>query len=314
MKLLITGGAGFIGSNLARAFLKEGAKVRIIDNLITGKIENIEDIKEKVEFIEGDITDIKSLDAAVKGVDYILHEAAIPSVARSVEDPISSNHANVTGTLILLEAARKHGVKRVVYAASSSAYGDTPTLPKREDMTPLPLSPYAITKLTGEYYMKVYFELFGIETISLRYFNVFGPYQDPKSEYAAVIPRFITKILNDEQPVIFGDGLQTRDFCYIDNVIYANILALKAAKDALGKVYNIACGRRINLLQLVEMINRILGKDIKPIFDKPRPGDVKHSLADISLAKEKLNYEVKVDVEEGLKKTIEWFKTRRIKS
>ena len=309
MKVLITGGAGFIGSNLARAFIKEGVKVKIIDNFSTGKRENIEDIKDKIEFIEGDITDKRTIEEAVKGVDYVLHEAAIPSVARSVEDPISSNHANITGTLLLLEASRRFNIKRVIYASSSSAYGDTPTLPKREDMKPLPLSPYAITKLTGEYYMKVYCELFKVETISLRYFNVFGPYQDPKSEYAAVIPRFITRMLRDEPPVIFGDGLQTRDFCYIDNVIDANFKAIKAGRVAVGKVFNIACGRRIDLLTLVDIINKYLGKDLKPIFDKPRPGDIKHSLADISLAKKLLGYEVKVEVEEGLKRTIDWFKT-----
>lgn len=308
MKVLITGGSGFIGSNIAHSLVKKGSKVRIIDNFSTGRKVNIEDIKNSVELIEGDIRDIETVKDAVSGVDYIFHEAALPSVARSVEDPVSSNEVNICGTLNVLESAREAKIKRVVYAASSSAYGDTPTLPKIETMKPDPLSPYAITKLTGEYYMKVYYELYGLETICLRYFNVFGPRQDPKSDYAAVIPKFISKILNNENPIIFGDGKQSRDFCFIENVVDANIKSLSAPKEACGRVYNIACGKRIDLLELVEIINKYLGKNLKPIHNEARAGDVKHSLADISLAQKYIGYNVLVNVEEGLAKTIEWFK------
>ncbi|ODS40541.1 MAG: Vi polysaccharide biosynthesis protein VipB/TviC, partial [Candidatus Altiarchaeales archaeon WOR_SM1_79] len=248
--ILITGGAGFIGSNIAHRLLEEYYNVKIIDNFSTGSKKNIENIIEKVEFVRGDVRDMKLLKSIMEGVDYVLHQAAIPSVQRSINDPVSSNDANVNGTLNVLVAAKDTGVKRVVYASSSSVYGDTPTLPKKEDMVPGPKSPYAITKLTAEYYCKIFYEIYGLETVSLRYFNVFGPGQDPKSEYSAVIPKFITALLKDKQPTIYGDGLQTRDFSYIENVVDANILACKA-KNASGKIFNIACGERISLNEIV---------------------------------------------------------------
>jgi len=304
---LITGGAGFIGSNIAHKLLEEGYNVKIIDNFSTGNKKNIEDVVDRIEFFEGDIRDIKLLSRIMEDVDYVLHQAAIPSVPRSIKDPVLSNDANVAGTLNVLVAARDIGVKRVVYASSSSVYGDTTTLPKKEDMIPNPKSPYAITKLTGEYYCKVFYEIYGLETVSLRYFNVFGPRQDPKSQYSAVIPRFITAMLNDTRPEIYGDGLQTRDFSYVENVVDANILACKS-ENVTGGVFNIACGKRINLNDLADILNKILNKNIKPIYAEPRQGDVKHSLADISRAREILGYEPKYDLEKGLRETVGWFK------
>ncbi len=304
MRYVVTGGAGFIGSNIVRHLVEQGEDVIVIDNLATGKEDNLRDVKGKIKFIKKDVCDIQTED--FKGVDFVLHQAAIPSVARSVRDPLASNKANVEGTLKVLIAAKDAGVKRVVYAASSSAYGDTPTLPKKEDMPPNPLSPYALTKLTGEYYCKIFYKLFGLETVILRYFNVFGPYQDPTSEYAAVIPKFITAVLKGEQPVIFGDGTQSRDFTFISNVVKANILAC-TAKDAAGKVINVACGARIDLNELLKLINKILGRNIQPRYSEGRKGDVKHSLADISLAKDVLGYKPEIGFEEGLRKTIEWF-------
>lgn len=307
---LITGGAGFIGSNIAEELIKRGEKVRIIDNFSTGKMENIEEFKDKIELIEGDLKNINDVKKAVEGIDYILHQAALSSVPRSVEDPLSSNANNIDGTLNLLVVAKEAGVKRVVIAASSSAYGDTEILPKSEDMTPNPLSPYAVTKYVEELYGKVFYNIYGLETVSLRYFNVFGPKQDPNSQYAAVIPKFITKILKGESPVIFGDGEQTRDFTYIDNVVEANILAATSKNVGHGEVINIACGERISLNQLVDKINEILGTNIKPLYDKPRIGDVKHSLASIEKAKKLLGYRVSIKFEEGLRKTIDWYKKR----
>lgn len=309
-KYLITGGAGFIGSNIAEELLKRGEYVRIIDNFSTGKRENIEEFIDDIDLIEGDLRNIDDVKEAVKDIDFVLHQAALPSVPRSVADPISSNSNNIDGTLNLLVTAKEAGVKRVVIAASSSAYGDTEILPKSEDMMPNPLSPYAVTKYVEELYGRVFYRVYGLETVSLRYFNVFGPKQDPTSQYAAVIPKFITKILKGESPIIFGDGEQTRDFTYVDNVVEANILAATSEKVGHGEVINIACGQRISLNQLVDKINEILGTNIRPIYDKPRVGDVKHSLASIEKAEELLEYRVKVTFEEGLRKVIDWYKMR----
>ena len=304
---LVTGGAGFIGSNIVRTLLEKGEPVRLLDDFSTGKRENVGDLSG-AEIIEGSLLDQKCIREAVDGIDYVLHQGAIPSVPRSVADPLGSNEANVTGTLKLLLAAKNAGVKRFVFAASSSAYGDTEVLPKVETMTADPLSPYAVNKYSGELYTKVFNQIYGLSTVSLRYFNIFGPYQDPASEYAAVIPKFIIRMLRGEAPVIYGDGEQSRDFTYIDNAVTANLLACKADKAGRGEVINVACGKRYSLNELVRALNNILGTNIKPRYTDPRPGDVKHSLADISMAKETLGYEVKVDFEEGLRQTVEWFK------
>ena len=305
-RFAVTGGAGFIGSNIVKRLVSDNNDIIVIDNLLTGRIENLEDFKNEIQFINGDIQDLNFLKKEFKDIDYVLHQAALPSVQRSVEDPILTNRNNVDGTLNVLVAARDAGVKRVIFASSSSVYGDTPTLPKHEAMPPNPLSPYAISKLVGEQYCRVFFELYGLETVALRYFNVFGPKQDPNSHYSAVIPKFIKAMLENKRPVIFGDGEQSRDFTYVENNVDANLLACSAA-DAPGKVFNIAIGERITLNQLVEMINRILDKEIKPIYEKDKPGDIKHSHADISCAKKILGYEPEYGFEEGLQKTVEWF-------
>ena len=307
MDYLITGGAGFIGSNIAEHLVGQGRSVRVFDNFSTGKRANVQSFAPKAEIVEGDLCDPKSVQEAVKGVRYVLHLGAIPSVPRSVENPQATNEANITGTLNLLVAARDAGVKRVVFTSSSSVYGDTPTLPKREDMPPSPLSPYAIHKITGEYYAGVFWRLYGLETLSLRYFNVFGPRQDPQSQYAAVIPRFITAILRDQSPVIFGDGTQSRDFSHVENVIHANLLACEAPKEALGQSFNIACGGRISLLDLVATVNKILGKNVKPKLDPPRPGDILHSQADIAKAERLLGWKPVVTFSEGIAKTVAWY-------
>ncbi len=309
MRVLVTGGAGFIGGHLVDALLAQGATVRVLDNFSTGRRSNIEHNLSRIELIEGDVRDEETCARATKDIELIYHEAAIPSVARSVEDPVSSNEVNVGGTVKLLQAARKAGVKRMVYAASSSAYGETEVLPKVETMTPAPVSPYAISKLAGEQYLTVFGRLFGIKTCSLRYFNVFGPRQDPKSHYAAVIPKFVTSLLQNEPPVIFGDGEQTRDFCFIENVVSANLLAGKA--DVNGEVVNVACGDRVSLNQLVELINVELGTKIPPKHAEPRPGDIRHSLADIRAAQKLLGYEAKFDLRAGLKKTIDYYRSQR---
>ena len=304
--IVVTGGAGFIGSNIVAELIKNDNKVVVIDNLLTGKLDNLSNIMNEIRFVKGDIQNLDVLKKEFCDVDYVIHQAALPSVPRSVDDPIASNQNNIDGTLNVLIAARDAGVKRVIYASSSSAYGNTPTLPKKEDMKPDPLSPYAVTKLVGEYYCKVFYEIYGLETVSLRYFNVFGPHQDPKSQYAAVIPKFITTMVKGDKPIIFGDGTQSRDFTYVQNNVEANLLACVADK-AAGKVFNIAYGERITLNDLVDMLNRILGTDIEPIYAKPRQGDVKHSLADVSLAKDILRYDPKYTFENGLKNTVEWF-------
>lgn len=312
MLYLITGGAGFIGSNLAYALLAAGNTVRVFDNFLTGKRENLAGLAEKhgssFELVEGDLRDLGACRRAAEGVAYILHQGALPSVPRSVADPVLTNEINVGGTVNLLVAARDAGVRRVVFAASSSAYGDTPELPKRESMTPNPKSPYAAQKLAGEHYMRIFFEVYGLETVALRYFNVFGPRQDPKSMYAAVIPRFITSVLAGEGPTIYGDGGQTRDFTFIDNVIQANLAACSARTTACGKVFNIACGERVSLLDILEIVYGLAGKRVTPRFEPARAGDVRDSLADISRAKELLGYDPKVPFPDGLSRTFDYFR------
>lgn len=309
MKVLVTGGAGFIGGHLVDALLAQGASVRVIDNFSTGRRSNLERNLSRIELVEGDIADPEACARAMHDREVVFHEAAIPSVARSVRDPVASNHANVSGTVQVLDQARRAGVRKLVYAASSSAYGDTPTLPKVETMTPAPLSPYAVSKLTGEHYVTVFGRLYGFETVSLRYFNVFGPRQDPASEYAAVIPKFVTMILNGESPTVNGDGEQTRDFCFIENTVSANLLAAKAT--TRGEVVNVACGVRISLNELLRRINAFLGTDVKAVYGPGRVGDVRDSLADISAAKKLLGYEVRYDVQAGLEKTIRWFQAQQ---
>jgi len=306
MKFLVTGGAGFIGSNIVEELLKRGYDVRVLDNFATGKRENLKPFEKDIELIEGDIRSFHIVQQAVKDIDVILHQAALPSVPRSIKDPITSNEVNVVGTLNILEAAKDAGVKRVVYASSSSVYGDNPALPKHEGMMPNPLSPYAVSKLAGEKYCSVFSRLYGIETVVLRYFNVFGPRQDPNSQYSAVIPLFIKAVLNDKQPTIFGDGTQSRDFTYVANVVEANILAAVNVVES-GLAMNCACHGQISLNKLVEEINILLDKNIKPKYAEPRQGDIKHSFADISLIKNNLNYEPKFSFIEGLKKTIDLF-------
>lgn len=303
---LITGGAGFIGSNIAERLLKDGHRVRILDDFSTGRQENLQGLDGDLQVIRGDIRDMAAVRKASEGVDYVLHQAALPSVQRSVEDPILANEVNITGTLNVLVAARDAGVKRIVCAASSSAYGDTPSLPKREDMLPAPLSPYAINKLTGEYYCRAFYQLYGLETVALRYFNIFGPKQDPASHYAAVIPIFTRRFLEGKAPTVYGDGEQSRDFTYIDNAVSANLLAC-TAPEAPGRVFNIACGERFTLNELLDRIRGIMGHTLPAEYAAPRQGDVKHSLADISLAEKYLGYKPLVSFDEGLKKTVEWF-------
>lgn len=307
MRVLVTGGAGFIGGHIVDALLAEGATVRVVDNFSTGKRENLAHNLSKIELVEGDIVDPDVAARATHGIELIFHEAAIPSVARSVADPVASNRANVGGTVQILEAARKAGVRKVVYAASSSAYGETEVLPKVETMTPAPVSPYAISKLAGELYMTTFGRLYQMETVSLRYFNVFGPRQDPKSDYAAVIPKFITRILSGERPTIFGDGETTRDFCFIENVVSANLKASRSKTS--GQVVNIACGARVSLNQLCAIINEELGTDLTPVHAEPRVGDVRHSLADIRAAQSLIGYTPLFDLRGGLKKTIAYYQS-----
>ena len=304
MKVVVTGGAGFIGSNLAEELIKKH-EVTIIDNLSTGRMENLDQIIDKINFIKGSITDLDLLNEAFSGSDTVFHQAAIPSVQRSVNNPIASNEANVEGTLKVLVAARDCNVRKVVYASSSSAYGDTPTLPKKEEMKPNPKSPYAISKLAGEYYCRTFSDVYGLKTACLRYFNVYGPRQNPESQYAAVIPRFITSILAHEQPVIYGDGKQTRDFTFVKDVVKANILAMQSPAEG---VFNIACGQRVSLNELAGKIMKITGIRLEPVYDEPRQGDVRDSLADISSAGEKLGYRPDFDLNSGLEETIKWFK------
>ncbi len=309
---LITGVAGFIGSNIARELVRRGEQVRGIDNFSTGKRHNLDDLSS-IEFREADIVDLASIRDACEGVDYVIHQAAIPSVPRSVQDPITSNVANVDGTLNVLVAARDAKVKRVVYASSSSLYGDVPTLPKREDMAPSPISPYAVSKLTGEYYMRSFYRVYGLETVSLRYFNVFGPHQDPTSMYSGVLAIFISRMLKGESVTIHGDGEQSRDFTYIDNVVSANLLSCHApAAEAAGRFLNVATNHRITLNQTFETLKKLTGYSGTPQYGPDRSGDVKHSLADISLAEKHLGYKPLVNFEEGLKRTVHWYRTSQV--
>jgi UDP-glucose 4-epimerase len=307
--VLVTGGAGFIGSHLTEALLQEGHHVRILDDFSTGKRENLIFDKKyrSLRMIEGDIRHLAVCKKAMKDVEYVFHQAALPSVQRSVEDPQGSNSVNVEGTLNILLASREYKVKRVIYASSSSIYGDTPTLPKKEEMPPTPLSPYALQKYVGEQYCRLFYELYGLETVSLRYFNIFGPKQDPNSIYSAVIPKFIDALLQGSPPIIFGDGEQSRDFTYIENVVQANLLAI-SAEHLHGEAINIACAERTSLNQLVNILRKILGSKLSPVYEEPRKGDVRHSLADIHKGKEILNYEPKVGVELGLRKTVEFLR------
>jgi len=306
--VLVTGGAGFIGSNLTEALLQRGHFVRVLDDFSTGKRENLIFDKKfpSLEIVEGDIREFSTCQKAVKGIEYVFHQAALPSVQRSIEDPETSNAVNVGGTLNILLAAKETGVKRVIYASSSSVYGDTPALPKHEEMPSNPLSPYALQKYIGEQYCRLFYQLYGLDTISLRYFNIFGPKQDPNSLYSAVIPKFIDALLQGRPPIIFGDGEQSRDFTYIENVVQANLLAM-SAEHLHGEAINIARGKRISLNQLLNVLKEILGSKLSPIYQEPRKGDVKHSLADICKGKEILNYEPTVGVEIGLEKTVEFF-------
>jgi len=311
-KVLVTGGAGFIGSHLTEALLQEGHRVRVLDDFSTGKRENLIFDKEypSLEIVEGDIRHLINCQKAMKDIEYVFHQAALPSVQRSVEDPLGSNAVNGGGTLNILFAAREETVKRVIYASSSSIYGDTPTLPKHEEMLSHPLSPYALQKYIGEQYSRLFHQLYGLETVSLRYFNIFGPKQDPNSIYSAVIPKFIDALLQGSPPIIFGDGEQSRDFTYIENVVQANLLAM-SAEHLHGEAINIACAERTSLNQLVNLLRKILGSKLSPVYEEPRKGDVRHSLADIRKGKELLNYEPKVGVELGLKKTVEFFQKGR---
>lgn len=305
---LVTGGAGFIGHHIAHALVARGIQTRVIDDLSRGSIARLKDIQGKVDFVQGSILDDDKLSRAVAGVDVIFHHGAWASVPQSVEQPIEYNEIDATGTLKVLEAARKAGVRKVVYAASSSAYGDQPQLPKREDQLPSPISPYAVAKYVGELYLTVYALLHGMETISLRYFNVFGPHQDPKSLYGAAIPAIVSRVVKGISPTIYGDGEQTRDFCFIDNVVEANLLAANTP-GLKGQVVNVACGQRVSVNDIVRLANQFLGSDVQSTFAPPRPGDVKDSWADISLAKQVIGYQPKIFFEEGLRRWIEWYKT-----
>jgi UDP-glucose 4-epimerase len=307
---LVTGGAGFIGSHIASALVERGNRVRVLDNLSTGNRDNLSALANHVEFVDGDLVNPSDVARALEGVDVVFHQAALASVPRSVDAPLDTNSSCVTGTVTLLDGARTIGVRRVVFGGSSSAYGDQPTPAKHERLLPAPLSPYAAAKLAGEFYCQAFTATYGLETVTLRYFNVFGPRQDPKSQYAAVIPKFITEILAGGRPTIFGDGKQSRDFTYIDNIVQGNLLAADAP-EAVGRTINIACGESFSLLELMDGINRALGTNVEPIFEPARVGDVRDSLADISLAREVLKYEPKVGFDEGLRRTVEFYRASR---
>lgn len=308
-RYLITGAAGFIGSALAYELVARGEEVRGFDNLSTGRMENLKAIEGKIDFRRGDLADLPAVRQACEGVDYILHQGALPSVPKSVKDPITSHRSNVEGTLNVLMAAREAGVKRLTYASSSSIYGETPTLPKTEDMAPSPISPYAVQKLCGEHYMVSFYRVYGLETVSLRYFNVFGPRQDPSSMYSGVLAKFSTAMLTGEQPIIYGDGEQSRDFTYIDNVVQANLKALHApAAKVAGGVFNAATGTRYTLNQTFEILQRITGYSGKPRYDQPREGDIKHSHSDSTPAREAFGYVPSVGFEEGLERTVAWYR------
>ena len=306
---LVTGGCGFVGSHLVEALVQKGERVRVFDNCSTGKAENIAHLKNQIELIDGDLRELETVHQAVAGIDYIFHQGARPSVARSLADPILSNNVNINGTLNLLVAARDAGVKRVVYAASSSAYGNIPTLPRSETLPPQPASPYAITKYVGECYCRVFTQVFGLDTVALRYFNIFGPRQNPRSQYSAVIPKFIHTYLHGNSPTIEGDGEQSRDFTYIANAVHANLLACHA-EGVAGEVFNIGCGQQTSINRLANLIGEMMGADAKPVYTASRPGDVRHSRADIRKAQRLLGYEPKVELRAGLRQTIDWFLQR----
>ena len=317
-RYLITGGAGFIGANLTHALVARGESVRILDDFSTGRVKNLDGIEDRIEILRGDIRDPAVVTQAVQGTEIILHQAALNSNPRSIKEPRPTNAVNVGGTLLLLEAARAAGVRRVVYASSSSVYGDTPGLsaapnaaqaglPKTEEMPLSPTAPYGVSKLAAEYYCRVFTQVYGLETVSLRYFNVFGPRQHPDSEYAAVIPRFLRLMLAGERPIIFGDGEQSRDFTAVENVVAANLLAAESAQ-GIGEVFNIACGKTSTLNQLAGWLNQLLGTDLPPIYEPPRPADIRHSYASIRKAEALLGYRPTLDVQEGLRRTVEWFK------
>ncbi len=308
MKVLVTGGGGFIGGHLVERLLADGHDVRALDNFTTGRRENLGDVIDEIDLVEGDIQSYERAHTAVRGCDLVLHQAALPSVPRSVRDPLTSNASNVIGTLNVLLAARDSGVRRVVFASSSSVYGANPALPKREDLQTMPISPYAVAKLAAEGYCQSFWHVYELETVALRYFNVFGPRQDPRSEYAAVIPKLITAALHETTPVIFGDGEQTRDFTYVDNVVEANVLAMQAP-DVAGEVFNVAVGDRVSLNELLRRIGEVTGQEIAAEHAEARAGDVRHSLADVGKARERLGYAPKVTLAEGLRRTIEWHRT-----
>jgi UDP-glucose 4-epimerase len=305
-KVLVTGGAGFIGSHIVAALVRRGDQVRVLDNLSTGNLANLAEVRDRIEFIEADLNDADKATEAVKGVDCIFHEAALASVPRSVERPLETNAACVTGTLVLLDAARKAGVRRLVYAASSSAYGNQPAASKRESDLPMPISPYGAAKVAAEFYCQAFAAMGEIETVALRYFNVFGPRQDPNSEYSAVIPRFITLMLGGQRPTVFGDGYQSRDFTFVGDVVEGNLRAAEAV-NVSGRVFNIATGHQVKLLELLASLNRLLNTRVEPIFAPPRAGDVRESLADITLARQHLKYEPQVRFDEGLRRSIDYY-------
>lgn len=309
MRYLITGGAGFIGSNIVSELVNRKEEVRVLDNFSTGRRENLLPFLDKIELVEGDLTDLETVREAVEGMDFVLHQGALPSITRSIEHPIGSNNTNVSGTLNLLIASKDAKVKRFVYASSSSVYGNSSELPKVETQNPSPLSPYAVSKLTGEYYCQVFYRVYRLETIILRYFNVFGFNQDPNSAYSAVIPKFISHMLQKKSPTIFGDGLQSRDFTFVSNVVKANLMAMQS-DSAVEEIINIASGHAYSLLDLIAKINSILGCEVKPIFDSPKIGEIKHSLADITKANKLLGYSPEIDFEEGLRRIIRWMRNQ----
>lgn len=308
---VVTGGAGFIGSNIAARLVAKGEEVRVLDNFATGHRRNLAPIQSDVLLYEGSVCDRSLLEKACEGADFVLHQAALASVPRSVDDPLATNEANVDGTLKVLLAARDCGVQRVVYASSSSVYGDAPELPKREDMKPAPKSPYAVSKLAGEHYCAAFGEVYGLETVALRYFNVFGPHQDPSSQYAAVIPIFADRLMKGETPQVFGDGEQSRDFTFVADVVRANLQAA-TAQGAAGAVCNLGCGRRYTLNRLIELLQDIIGSDVEPEYGPERPGDVRHSEADISRARQTFGYDPKVSFEQGLRLTVEWYREQMV--
>jgi len=304
---LVTGGAGFIGSNIVSELIQRNERVRVLDNFSTGRRENLYPFLNKIELIEGNLTDLETVREAMQGVDFVLHQGALPSISRSIEHPLDSNNSNVLGTLNVLITARDYKIQRIVYASSSSVYGDSYEAPRKESMNPKPLSPYAVSKLAGEFYCQVFYRIYKLEVAVLRYFNVFGINQYPYSQYSAVIPKFISAILSGNSPTIYGDGLQSRDFTFVSNIVKANLKALES-DSSVGEILNIGSGRRYNLLELIQTINSILGSNVEPIFDRPKVGEIRHSLADISKAEKLLGYSVDIDFKEGLKRMISWIK------